>query len=407
MIIEFEKEKCDGATNSVAISCPVCGSGQLTIFFVMLEMPIFSNILRKNQQEALNCLKGDIKLAFCSRCGYINNIAFDPKLVNYEQQGYEKSLDYSPRFQDYSRSLAMGIIERYNLFGKNVIEVGCGNGNFLSSLCMLGNNCGVGFDPSNIEREVSISKKSLHISFIQDYYSKKYSNYPADLIVCRQTLEHIPYPRSFLGDLRTIIGDRLKTDVFFEVPNALSTLRNTFCWDIIYEHCSYFIPDSLLAIFSLSEFNIREITESFGGQFLCVYSKPNGKHKTFTNYQPNAGIVTSYVSSLTANWQSKTNALRLKLDKIKKNKQRCVVWGAGSKAVTFLNVFKESPIEYAVDINPHLQGSYIAGTGQEIVSPEFLSTYRPDFVIVLNSIYSNEITLLIKKIGIATQLLHL
>jgi hypothetical protein len=405
--MKFEKEKCDISTNSAAISCPVCESDQLTIFFVMLEMPIFSNICRKSQLEALNCLKGDIKLAYCSRCGHINNIAFDPKLVNYEQQVYEKSLDYSPRFQDYSRSLASGIIERYNLFGKNIIEVGCGNGNFLSSLCMLGNNCGVGFDPSNIERRGAVSEKSLHISFIQDYYTKKYSNYQVDLIVCRQTLEHIPFPRSFLGELRSIIGDRLKTDVFFEVPNALSTLRNNSCWDVIYEHCSYFTPNSLAVIFSLSKFNICEIAESFEGQFLCVYAKPNSMHKAFTYYQPNSGIVASYVSSLTTNWQSKTNDLRLKLDEIKKNKQRCVVWGAGSKAVTFLNVFKDAPIEYVVDINPHLQCSYVAGTGQEIVSPEFLSTYRPDFVIVLNSIYSNEIAIIIKKLGISTQFIYL
>ena len=84
----FEKRSI--STNSVAISCPVCESGQLTVFFEMLEMPVFSNILRKSQLEALNCLKGDIKLAFCSRCGYIYNIAFDSKLVNYKQQVYEK-----------------------------------------------------------------------------------------------------------------------------------------------------------------------------------------------------------------------------------------------------------------------------------------------------------------------------
>ena len=50
-------------------------------------------------------------------------------------------------------------------------------------------------------------------------------------------------------------------------------------------------------IFSLSKFNVCEITESFGGQFLCVYAKPNGKHEAFSNYQPNSGIVASYVSS--------------------------------------------------------------------------------------------------------------
>jgi hypothetical protein len=400
-------ERCSISPSSTVVSCPVCEFGQLTIFFEMLQMPVFSNILRKSQLEALNCLKGDIRLAFCGRCGYINNIAFEPKLVSYGQQVYEKNLDCSSCFQDYSRSLVKGIIERYKLFGKNIIEIGCGNGNFLISLCKVGNNYGVGFDPSNIERKVPPSKKSYHISFIQDYYSKKYRDYPSDLFVCRQTLEHIPYPRNFLGDLRSIIADRLKTDIFFEVPNALNTLRNNFYWDIIYEHCSYFTPESLSALFSLSKFDVCEISESFEGQFLCVYAKPNGKHKAFSNYQPNSGIVSSYALSFRNNWQSKINALRHKLNEIMQNKQRCVVWGAGSKAVTFLNTFKDSPIEYAIDINPHLQGSYIAGTGQEIVSPEFLSTYRPDFVIVMNSIYSYEITILTKKLGIAPQFIYL
>ena len=48
-------------------------------------------------------------------------------------------------------------------------------------------------------------------------------------------------------------------------------------------------------------------------------------------------------------------------------------------------------IEYAVDINPGKQGSYLAGSGQEIVAPAFLADYRPDVVIVMNRIYEKEI----------------
>jgi len=31
-----------------------------------------------------------------------------------------------------------------------------------------------------------------------------------------------------------------------------------------------------------------------------------------------------------------------------------------------------------VDINPFREGKYMAGTGQEIVSPAFLKRYKPD-----------------------------
>jgi hypothetical protein len=384
-------------------SCPVCESGQLKSFFEMLEVPVFSNILRKSQKEALNCLKGDVKLAFCSNCNYITNTAFDTKLINYEKQSYENSLDYSPRFHDYSRSLARELVKRYNLFDKHIIEIGCGNGNFLSSLCELGNNRGEGFDLGNVKGRITSSTKSNKVRLIQDHYSKKYSNIQADLIVCRQTLEHIAYPKRFLINLRNIIGSQLEMNVFFEVPNVLSTFRRNYCWDIIYEHCSYFSQDSLSAIFSLSGFNICEITESFGGQFLCVYAKPIASNEIRTYYKPDDGLVTSYITFLNTNWKNKISSLRKKLDEIKDNKQRCVVWGAGSKAVTFLNVFKDLPITYVVDINPNKQSNYIAGTGQQIMPPEFLLTYCPDFLIVMNPIYMGEIVTLTKKLNISPQ----
>ena len=62
-------------------------------------------------------------------------------------------------------------------------------------------------------------------------------------------------------------------------------------------------------------------------------------------------------------------------------------------------------IEYVVDINPHRQGSYMAGTGQKIVSPEFLKDYRPDIVIVMNPIYSEEITKQLKSMRLEPEIL--
>ena len=68
------------------------------------------------------------------------------------------------------------------------------------------------------------------------------------------------------------------------------------------------------------------------------------------------------------------------------------MWGAGSKGVTFLNMIDSRyQIEYVIDINPRKHGKYIPGTGQKIVSPEFLREYIPDIVIVMNLIYENEI----------------
>jgi hypothetical protein len=46
----------------------------------------------------------------------------------------------------------------------------------------------------------------------------------------------------------------------------------------------------------------------------------------------------------------------------------------------------------------------MAGSGQEIVGPEFLRAYRPDVVIVMNSIYCNEIQRDLDRMGITAEL---
>jgi hypothetical protein len=395
--------------NSEPLYCPACESARIEVFFTLLNMPVFSNIIRRTQTDALNAPKGDINLGFCSKCGFIANVTFNPDLVDYKGQSYEKTLDISPVFQKYLQTLANKIIKRYNLFEKNLIEIGCGNGYFVTLLCEVGNNSGIGFDPSYKDKNEG-GKKDLSVEFIQDYYTGKYAKYPVDLIVCRQTLEHIVNPKGFLTDLRNTIGERTHIDVFFEVPNALNILQNTFCWDVIYEHYSYFTPSSLSTLFSLTGFEIKKKEQTFGKQFLCVYAKP--KLKNQINQQASSSKIkmtedARLVLGLSLKWQNRIKALKSKLKKIETKKQRCVVWGAGSKAVTFLNVLKDSPIEYVVDINPRLQGTYIAGTAQQIVSPEFLSVYNPNFIVVLNSIYKKEIEFAVKNLGVETKFIYI
>jgi hypothetical protein len=57
-------------------------------------------------------------------------------------------------------------------------------------------------------------------------------------------------------------------------------------------------------------------------------------------------------------------------------------------------------IRYVVDINPRKQGKYVPGTGQQIVAPEFLREYRPEVLILANTVYKSEIQKTVKALGI-------
>ncbi len=135
----------------------------------MLNIPVYCNLLWLEKQAAIDCQKGGIKLSFCHSCGLIENQAFDPAKLSYSQD-YKNSLHYSSGFQDYADSFAEQLVQSHNLKHKNIIEIGCGKGNLLVSLCERGDNQSTGFEPTYVPR-TEHNHMSNKITFIQDLYS--------------------------------------------------------------------------------------------------------------------------------------------------------------------------------------------------------------------------------------------
>lgn len=381
--------------------CPVCASSSLAVFFETLSTPVYCNLLWSSREAALQTPRGDIVLGFCNECGFIFNMAFDPARLRYNTD-YENSLHFSPRFQSYAEKLALRLVLQYDLHGKNIIEIGCGKGEFLTLLCKLGGNRGVGFDPSFVNGQSD--SEAADITFIQDVYSERYADYQADFICSRHTLEHIPQPKEFLTQVRRAIGNQRQTVVFFEVPSALFTLRDLAIWDIIYEHCAYFSAPAFFRLFASCGFEVKQITEAFEGQFLCLEAMPAAATKVYAVPYADLEKVSQYVAEFLARYNSKIEAWKHKLEQLKENGKRVVVWGAGSKGVTFLNTLANQ-IEYVVDINPRKQNMFIAGTGQKIVPPEFMRKYRPEVIVVMNPIYLNEIRQMMTGMGMTAEFL--
>ncbi len=372
--------------NGDAHACVVCFSENLEPVVSIPHVPIHCNRLAETAEEARAAPRGPIRLVFCRDCGHVFNAAFDGRHMDYST-GYETSQHFSGAFRDYARTLAGRLIERYALVGKDVIEIGCGQGEFLELLCSLGGNRGIGFDPCIAEGP------DRGIEIVHDDFSGKYAHYEADLICCRHVLEHLPYPGTFLESLRRTVGERERTAVFFEVPNVLATLKEMAVWDVIYEHCSYFCKNSLRRVFVDSGFAVRHLEEAFGGQFLCVEASPHcGSNDRGEFDGSDLEEVAMRASVFPARYREKVAAWRARLDHLAEARKRVVVWGAGSKGATFLNTVEvESEVACIVDANPRKQGRFIPGTGHRIVCPEELSVHRPDMVIAMNPIYVAEI----------------
>ena len=379
----------------------------MSVFHQLQDVPVHSVLNIPTREEALTFQRGNISLGFCKSCGFISNIDFNPELLKYSSD-CEESQGYSPTFNAFAKNIATELVEKYDLHHKDIIEIGCGKGEFLTLLCELGKNRGVGFDPAYVEGRKQVSS-AYQIKYIKDYYSEKYENYQGDLICCRMTLEHIKDTGNLVGIVRRSIGDRTDTTVFFQVPDMTRILRDCAFEDIYYEHCSYFSPGSLSRLFRQNDFDVLDLKTGYEGQYIMIVAKPNsGEAKINLPLEDDLKLLQDLVKNFPVRNQTKVVSWNRRLQEFKKNNHKVILWGSGSKGVSFLTTLGISDqIEYVVDINPYRQGNYMAATGQLIVAPDFLKEYQPDAVIIMNAIYRKEIQQDLNQMNLTPKLLTL
>jgi len=386
---------------AVDYACPSCRATRMELFHEHAGVPIHSCRLVQTRAEALSFPRGDLRLAFCRSCGFIANTAFDSALQDYGV-AYEETQGFSPRFREFAHELATRWIERYDLRGKELVEIGSGKGEFLAMMCELGGNSGVGIDPAFVEERLD-SPAAERIRFVKGLYDGGWGPLDADAVICRHTIEHIAPVGDFLADIRRGIGDRHDTVVLFDLPDVVRVLREAAFWDVYYEHCSYLSPGSLGRLFRRSGFEILELELDYDDQYLVIEAWPiDGEGAAVHPLEESVETLAHDVDSFGEVLAATTSRWRRELAALRSNGGRAVVWGAGSKAVAFLTTLGiAEEVHVAVDINPFKQGMFIAGTGHEVVSPEQLTEVKPDLVIAMNAIYVNEIREQLDALGVA------
>ncbi|MCW4003166.1 MAG: class I SAM-dependent methyltransferase [Candidatus Bathyarchaeota archaeon] len=391
--------------------CPLCGEDKSIIFFEMHNIPCNCNLLWQTREEAINCPKGDLTLGYCPSCTFIANYTLQPEKNQYIGQ-YDNSLYHSHLFQYFAKNKVQSLIDKYNLHGKTVMEATVGKVDFLSFFCSLGSNKGIKFDTSFIN-SLEGSKKDIipvdYNSLTEDSDSGRANNEPVDFVFSYHELEHANSPRHFLNILKERIGKNSETIFYISVPHIIKAFHEGDFTDVIYEHPSYFTSSALLLLFTSCGYNIIDIREETGvfSSSLSVVASLN--KDLFPKFDKNHEL--EPIEKATSEFGIKTKMLMTNATRNIKHLldqgKRIVMWGAGARGVTLLNIFKDDRIKYVIDINPSKQGKFLPGTAQKIMAPDFLVTYKPDYVFIANSVYKEEIAKLLRDLNVKSELLTL
>ena len=384
--------------------CPSCGCDQVRVFYESLSVPVNSVLLLSSREQALTFPTGDIRLGFCEGCGFIYNTSFDRHLVEYSSR-CEETQGFSPFFRAWHEGLARRLIDRYSLHAKNIVEIGCGKGEFLTLLCDLGDNRGIGFDPAYIP-ERTAPQSASRTRFISDFYTEENSGLRADFLCCKMTLEHIANTAQFIKLVRCSLRNSYDTSVFFQVPDVLRVLEEEAFWDIYYEHCSYFSVGSLARLFRSAGFDVLDVGREYNNQYVTIEGRAGSGAGSVLAAEDDLDNLKEFVQSYATRVPRRIAEWRKRLESYREKGLKTVVWGAGSKGVTFLSTLNiPGAVEYVVDINPNMSAHYMAKTGLEIVRPSVLRDYRPDVVIVMNPVYRQEIIDRLANLGLRPEVM--
>jgi len=386
--------------------CRLCDARGTRVFHELAEVPVHSNRLLPSVEEALAQPRGKLRLAFCERCGFIQNEAFDPLLQQFDE-GYEDSQGHSPRFRRFAEELVDHLVERYELRGRPVLEIGCGSGEFLALLRERTGGEGVGIDPA-VRAGSAPQTGRPRLRLFAERYGREHAGLDPALVVCRHTLEHLAEPRGLMATMRHNLAGRDETIVYVEVPDTTRILAEQAFWDVYYEHCSYFTASTLAHLCASSAFQILDLRKGYDEQYLMLEARPAPRIHPVAETPPDdvalqetARLVEGFRSGVAKTLEQ----WRHRLTAWQGERRRVVLWGAGSKAVGFLTSLDAGDeVAGIVDINPRKQGTFQAGTGHAIIGPERLREIQPAVVVLMNPIYRDEIRGQLASLGLSPEL---
>nr|WP_246400619.1 class I SAM-dependent methyltransferase [Jiangella mangrovi] len=372
-------------------SCLACGGERLKGVADLGASPVLTGALFDDRERARGAVHGRLDLAACLDCGHVQNVAFDPELVEYDVS-YDNSLHFSGTFQAYADELVERLVRQYDVRGTHVVEIGSGKGDFLAALAAAGGNTGTGYDPT-VEPQTRIEGVRL----VQDYFRPGDQVEPYGLLACRHVLEHLDDPAALLASL---VPDAPAGALYYvEVPSAEFNFGPDGLWDCIYPHVSYFSAESLAALLLRSGFEIVSLERSFHGQFLSAEVRVGDGGSGAAGFGNPSGHL-AVVGEFGRRHHEAVERWRADVAAAGERGQTVVVWGAGSKGVNFLNAVDPEGALAAVDINPRKHGRYLPGGGHRVVAPESLRDLDVSTVAVTNPVYRDEIARSLAELGV-------
>lgn len=349
--------------------CRLCGSSDLSVCLHLPRAPRNIQRLYTADERHLETAV-EVTVHSCNRCGMVQIVSV---LQDDYYDDYLMTVSHSRKMRQFQQEQAKDFVQRFGLTGKSVIELGCGDGNYLSYLAEAGARV-TGLEPSRSFRALA---EQTGYPILSGYVTadRDLEGGPYDAIATRQVLEHVPNIPDFLAGIRRNL--RPGGYGLVEVPCLETALQRQRYFDFFTDHLNYFTLRTLRLALEVSGFEVLETHHGMDGEFNVAIVRNPEEGDVFGSLRAAVRTVTEQLQAFIAGERAAG--------------RRVAVWGSGGKGLTAMALADMNGVAYVIDSDPHKTGRLTPVHFLEVRPSTALREDPVDTVVLTALAYKDEI----------------
>ena len=372
-------------------TCLACGCHAAVPFFDGGAQPLATLAWPDSPEEARDLKRLPLAFVRCIECGHIYNSEFEYDEVPYSEKP-NLMFNKGGLWSEFVRGIQSEILSRVPE-RPNVVEIGYGDGSFLSSLAALRpEGRYVGFDPHGGTGNSNLIRLRQELF---DPVEHLISLRP-DMLVSRHVLEHMNNPLGFLQKISCVAASmRISVLAYLEVPCIDRSLKSRRTTDFYYEHASQFTTGSFTRMLESSFSSVKEIGHGYDGEVIYGFVTLGERSPARLRHAEEA-------HDFNAASRRSAETIGSQLDELHATGQRIAIWGGTGKGAAFMNRYLVDAKRFpaVVDSDADKVGTYVPGTGQKIRSRNWLKKNPVDILIIPSQWRAGDIIDEIRGLGI-------
>jgi hypothetical protein len=356
----------------VAAPCPACANTVAAPFFDGGPHPLATLGWPRSADEARAMPRHPHEFVQCPACTHVWNRGFRYDAVPYGNSP-NRMFNAGLIWKGYLAESCQRLIGRLPA-APTLVEIGCGEGHFIRGLgeACAGRGRFVGFDPS-VHPETGQGLE-FHPRLFDPL-----SDMPAfapDGVIIRHVIEHLTEPAPLLEQLAWGAAQLDKPCwLFAESPCIDRVFETDRLADFFYEHVSHFTTRSFQTLLSRAG-EIMDLGHGYDGEVIWALVRLGPSE----HQRAAADAARGFLRRADEN----RAAIRAQLDALAASGARIAIWGGTGKGAAFIHQFGADAARFplVVDSDEGKAGTFVPGTGQEILFRDALKGVALDVLII-------------------------